>query len=89
MSRFTAWENIQTYGSSDWAERGFCKTCGTNIYYQLKQSGDYSLAAGLFGEEVNFKFEEQIFIDKKPDYYAFANQTEELTEAEVMAKFGA
>ena len=34
-----------------------------------------------------FEFKEQIFIDRKPSYYEFANQTENLTEAEVFAKF--
>jgi hypothetical protein len=36
---------------------------------------------------VEFEFTEQIFIDRKPAYYDFANQTVTLTEAEVLAKF--
>jgi hypothetical protein len=44
-------------------------------------------AAGLFQDGVEFEFTEQISIDQKPNYYEFANQTVNLTEAEVLAKF--
>jgi len=31
---------------------------------------------------------ERIFIDEKPDHYAFAGDAEKMTGAEAMAKFG-
>ena len=40
-------------------------------------------------DDIEFDFTEQIFIDRKPSYYAFANQTMNLSEAEVFAKFAA
>ncbi|MDY6983113.1 MAG: GFA family protein, partial [Pseudomonadota bacterium] len=27
--------DVKTYRSSDWAERAFCGTCGTHLYYHL------------------------------------------------------
>jgi hypothetical protein len=36
---------------------------------------------------MRIEFKEQIFIDRKPSYYEFANRTLNLTEAEVFAKF--
>lgn len=83
---FDGAENISTYASSDWAERGFCKVCGTTMFYRVKESGEYFMSAGLF-DEVKFELTEQIFIDRKPDYYSFANQTKNMTEAEVFAMF--
>jgi len=79
--------NISTYQSSDWAERGFCSRCGTHLFYRLVGTGDYMLLAGFFGDDVAFSFGEQIFIDRKPDFYTFANETANLTEAEVFAKY--
>ena len=32
---FTGEANIERYRSSQWAERGFCKTCGSNLFYLL------------------------------------------------------
>lgn len=79
---------ISVFQSSAWAERGFCKKCGTHLFYRLKNSNYCNFPIGLFKETENFKFNMQIFIDSKPDCYDFANNTETMTEAEVIAKFG-
>ncbi len=81
-------ENIAVYNSSEWAERGFCKKCGTHLFYRLKQTGQYIMSAGLF-EDSEFELDHQIFIDKKPGWYDFANETENMTGAEVFEKFAA
>lgn len=83
----TGEENISVYSSSDWAERGFCKNCGTHLFYRLKDLSFCNFSAGLFKEVENFKFHVQIFIDSKPACYEFANKTEMMTEAEVIAMF--
>ena len=80
-------ERLKMYKSSEWAERAFCGECGTHIFYKLLPSNEYFLPAGLFQDGIEFEFKEQIFIDKKPSYYEFANQTLNMTEAEVFAKF--
>ena len=80
-------DKLKAYQSSDWAERAFCGECGTHIFYKLLPTGDYFVPAGLFQDGTKFEFKEQIFVDRKPDYYEFANQTANLTEAEVFAKF--
>ena len=84
----TGAENIGTYSSSEWAERGFCKNCGTHLYYHFKGQDQYGIPAGLFEDPSGFEMTEQIFIDKKPHYYDFANDTPKLTQQEVFAKFG-
>src|SRR5256885_974828 len=33
--KFEGGENIGTYASSEWAERAFCRQCGTHLYYRL------------------------------------------------------
>lgn len=80
-------DRIIVYRSSEWAERAFCATCGSHLYYRLIPTGEYALCAGLFQDGTPFRLEEQIFIDRKPEGYTFANQTENLTEAEVFARY--
>lgn len=80
---------VSSYSSSDWAERGFCNNCGTHLFYRLKQNGQYFVPVGLFEQLTNVMFDHQIFIEQKPAWYCFANQTTELTGAEVFAQFGA
>lgn len=82
-------EYISVYESSAWAERGFCKRCGTHLFYRLKETDYINYSLGLFENYESFKFREQIYIDHKPGNYEFANPTEKLTEAEVIAKFQA
>lgn len=84
---FEGSEHIATYSSSDWAERGFCGQCGTHLFYHLKQSSHYAFPAGLLDGGESWDFREQIFIDEKPDWYAFVNDTANLTGEEVFAKF--
>ena len=84
---FDGTENIGIYASSDWAERGFCKVCGTGLFYRGKANGEYSMSPELFDDVDQFDLQTQIFIDHKPDYYAFANDTQNMTEAEVMAMY--
>ena len=78
---------IRAFRSSDWAERAFCVDCGTHLYYRLLPTNDHELSMGLFQDGPEFVFREQIFIDQKPRTYDFANDTVNLTEAEVFAKF--
>lgn len=84
---FKGEEHISLYSSSEWAERGFCKQCGTHLFYRMKHAPMYFIPVGLLNNTEQVQFESQIFIDKKPNYYCFANQTNNLTEAEVFAQF--
>lgn len=79
---------VGVYDSSEWAQRAFCKNCGTHLYYHLKNTNFYNFSLGLFESMEDFKFHVQIFVDSKPGFYDFANKTEMMTEAEVLAKFG-
>ena len=79
---------VSVYDSSDWAERGFCSECGTHLFYRLKESGQYIMSVGLFDNQQALFLQHQIFIDKKPDYYSFSQQTHDMTEAEVFAQYG-
>ena len=81
-------ETIVRYRSSEWAERGFCGRCGTNLFFHYLPKGTYGLLAGLFPDEALAPLSEEIFIEEKPDYYDFAGERGRLTGAEVMAKFG-
>jgi len=47
---FDSKETIAIYNSSEWAARGFCRLCGSHLFYRLKGSGQYMMPVGLFGE---------------------------------------
>ena len=84
---FEGEDNISVYDSSDWAERGFCKTCGSHLFYRLKDGNRHEIPAGLFNNQNDFSLDLQVFIDHKPFFYSFANKTREMTQAEVIEMF--
>ena len=74
------------YRSSEWAERGFCHLCGSHLFYLLQATRQHMVPVGLFDACEGLEFDQQVFIDEKPAYYNFANETENLTGAELFAK---
>ena len=84
---FEGEEYISVYNSSDWAERGFCKKCGSHLFYRLKDTNEHQVPVGLFDNQKSFHFDLQVFTDRRPAFYSFANETREMTEAQVIEKF--
>lgn len=84
---FDGEENLVRFRSSDWAERGFCGKCGTNLFYRIRKSDTYEKCVGTFDEVEQFSLNEEIFIDRKPAAYDFAGDHPRLTEAETMARY--
>jgi len=77
---------VTTFASSPWAERAFCSKCGAHLFIRVNQSGRYILPVGLFPNRAGLVFDHQIFIERKPDFYSFANETTCMTGDEVFGK---
>jgi hypothetical protein len=84
---FEGRDNISVFDSSAWAERGFCNKCGTHLFYRLKKTGQHGVPVGLFDDEEDLTFIHQVFIDEKPAFYDFSNETHDMTGAEIFAKY--
>ena len=86
---FSGVEHIKRFNSSEWAERGFCTECGTNLFYHLKEPEKYIMCGGAFDDAEQFSLTGEIFIDEKPATYDFAGDHPRMTAAEFMASVGA
>jgi hypothetical protein len=86
-AKFEGEEFISVYDSSDWAQRGFCKQCGTHLFYRMKKGNFCNVPLGLLEQSEDLKFHVQIYTDCKPKNYSFADKTLKMTEAEVIAMF--
>lgn len=82
-------EYLSEFSSSPWAKRGFCRSCGTHLYFKMNQSGSYNILLGVLNIDKNAELQMsmQYFIDLKPDYYSFDSDCPVMTEAEVIKKF--
>ena len=79
---------LGVYRSSDWGERGFCKICGSSLFWRTQDGTTHSAVSAQAVTDLDApKFNSEIFIDQKPSYYSFAEPTNKMTGAEVFAIF--
>ncbi|MGG9998603.1 GFA family protein [Pseudovibrio ascidiaceicola] len=66
---FTSDEGLTWYGSSNFAKRGFCKFCGSSLFYKMNHKNSIAIAAGCLDAPTNLKIGKHIFVKDKGDYY--------------------
>lgn len=85
--------HINRFQSSPWAERGFCRRCGSGLFFRMIEandfSGGYDMPIGIFDDPSGFVIRHEIYIDHKPDSFAYkgGDGRKYLTRAECVAKF--
>ena len=95
----TGQDLIKTYQSSEWGERCFCGTCGTNLFTNAPTYGYYGVSAGVLGclkkdEEANdnaqtkqqleqLELDEELFVDKKPSFYNFCRKSSSINRSRI------
>ena len=63
-------ENLTWYASSEDARRGFCKVCGSLLFWKGTGLERTSIMAGSFDGATGLKGLNHIFVAQKGDYYA-------------------
>ena len=86
--QFEGEADILRYKSSDFAERGTCKKCGSHLFYHLFHPDMYIMSVGAFDDQSPFTMGGEIYIDNKPAAYAFAGDHPRETEAEFLKRIG-
>jgi hypothetical protein len=66
---------LAVYRSSAFAERGFCRFCGTHIFHRPQDGPELAVSAGLFRSD-DFHIAREIFFDLKPAFYRFVADSE-------------
>jgi hypothetical protein len=66
-------DELSWYRSSPEARRGFCRTCGSALFWKRDGSDHISVLAGAFDQPSGLKGAHHIFAADKGDYYAIAD----------------
>lgn len=77
----------QSFASSEWAERGFCGTCGSTLWYGTVHDGMRHPAAGLFEDAAGGRMKMEFFADQCPQGYALTGDHKRLSTDETIAMF--
>ena len=66
-------DEVKWYRSSPDARRGFCRTCGSALFWKRDDSDYVSVLAGSFDRPSGLKGASHIFVAGKGDYYGIAD----------------
>ena len=80
---------VQTYASSEFSERTFCGTCGSNLWLRDtagRYDAGYELMPGLFEDAAHFPLISEIYHDRAPAYAAMAGGHKRKTRDEYEQK---
>ncbi len=80
-------DGLAWYASSDFGERGFCRRCGSTLFWrEAGEERDWAVSVGTLAEGHGQRIAEHIWVDDKPDFYDFADDAPRLTAAQAMAR---
>lgn len=65
--------NLTWYEASTSAQRGFCRFCGSGLFWKRNGSDVTSVLAGAFEQPSGLAAEMHIFVADKGDYYEIAD----------------
>ena len=64
---------LRWHRSSAGARRGFCRTCGSSLFWRADGSGTTAVAAGSLDAPTGLGLARHIFVAEKGDYYEIAD----------------
>ncbi len=67
--RFETDEGLEWYASSEMAKRGFCRHCGSSLFYRLNGEDGIGIAAGCLEAPTGLRVTRHIFVADQGDYY--------------------
>jgi hypothetical protein len=66
---FTSEAGLKWYRSSDRAQRGFCKDCGSSLFWRLDGEDATAIGIGTLDGATGLTMTKHIFVADKGDYY--------------------
>ncbi|MFZ5789944.1 MAG: GFA family protein [Pseudomonadota bacterium] len=66
-------EQIAWYQASPTARRGFCRTCGSKLFWQPIEGHTIDIVAGSLDQPTGLEIGRHIYVASKGDYYEIAD----------------
>ncbi len=81
----TGEHSLSAYTSSDWAERVFCRICGSHVFWRMRDGSMTIAFAAALDQADALRLTGEIYVDEQPKSYVFAGDHARLTGAEFIA----
>lgn len=78
--------SLTWYAASDEAKRGFCKTCGSALFWKSNGSTKTSILAGSLDGNPDIKLERHIFCADKGAYYEIEDDAQQFAQGDAGAR---
>ena len=78
---------LEWYQSSAWARRGFCKQCGSSLFWAPVDDRQISLMAGTLDQPTGLETEMHIYADQCADYHRLPDGAIQITSGEYLRRF--
>lgn len=65
-------ENLTWFRATAYADRGFCRTCGSHLFFQPVGDERISVFAGSLDNPTGLKLAGHIYVAEKGDYYTIS-----------------
>lgn len=71
--RFSGKENVQWCRTSHDAERGFCRLCGSKLFWREVGGAELDVTVGCLEKPTGIRIDRHIWVAHKGDYYEIAD----------------
>ncbi len=89
VSELRGEDALSVYASSEWGERVFCRTCGSHVFWRMRDGSQAFAFLGALDQADELTLSQEIFTDHRPKGLALAGDHLRLTEAEFLRSIGA
>lgn len=75
-------EDLGWYLSSETSRRGFCRNCGSSLFFDHGRDNPLGIAAGSLENASRLKIAVHIYVDEKGDYYEIRDEAPHMDSRE-------
>lgn len=71
-------DGLEWYASSSFAKRGFCRFCGSSLFYRQNAEDGIAIAAGCLDDTSGLSTGKHIFVADKGSYYEIGDDAPQI-----------
>ena len=75
-------ESLEWFASSEFASRGFCRRCGSSLFWLSEARDHVSIMGGTLDEGSGLQAVKHIYVNDKAEYYELTDDLPKISRGE-------